>query len=136
MKVPQGFIRPLLSGCCFIGLTCPVAAATGLSSCKPLLLDDGSGYSAASSEIVSPRVSLQLQPGQLEPQIRRLLRQHLAIKVLDWQASPHHQWPTEHLISADSWLQLLQRVLKPYQLQLVLHPNQSAVVRYRETSSS
>lgn len=136
MKVSQRFIRQLLSGCCFIGLTYPVAAATGLPSCQPLQLDDWTGYRGTAAETAVPQVSLQLLPGQLEPQIRNLLRQHLAIKVLDWQASPHHQWPTEHLIRADDWLQLLQRILKPYHLQLVLHPNQSAVVRYRQTSSS
>lgn len=136
MKSQRIFFRPLLGCCSFILLAAPVASATGLSSCQPLSHDNLSLSSSTSASDVSQPVSLQLLPGQLEPQIRRLLKEHLAIKVLDWQASPHHQWPTEHIINARTWAELLRRVLQPYQLQLVMHPNQSAVVRYRNGSTS
>ena len=122
---------------CFIMLALPVAAsaATGNSSGQPLLLNQPAVASALPREANLPAPSAavvtELYPGQLEPQIRRLLKEHLAIKVLDWQASPHHQWPTEHQVSADSWAELLRRILQPYKLQLVMHPNHSAVVRYR-----
>lgn len=123
---------------CFIMLALPVAAvhaATGNSSCQPLQFSHTAITSAGTHQtanIPAPSaVVTQLYPGQLEPQIRRMLKQHLAIKVLDWQASPHHQWPTEHEVSADSWAEVLRRILQPYKLQLVMHPNHSAVVRYR-----
>lgn len=124
-------------GCCsFILLTVPAASAAGLSLCQPLLHDSAPSFVNQLAADTTQQVSLQLQPGQLEPQIRRLLKQHLAINVLDWQASPHHQWPTAHIIRADTWAELLRRVLQPYQLQLVMHPNQSAVVRYRQGVAS
>ena len=123
---------------CFIMLALPVAAveaATGNSSCQPLQLSAGeltqNALPHTDTETAPAAVVTQLYPGQLEPQIRRMLKQHLAIKVLDWQASPHHQWPTEHEVRADSWAELLRRILQPYKLQLVMHPNHSAVVRYR-----
>jgi hypothetical protein len=111
------------------------AATTGNSSCKPLQINQPAVASAmpreATPAMSAAAVVTQLYPGQLEPQIRRMLKEHLAIKVLDWQASPHHQWPTEHQVSADSWAEVLRRILQPYKLQLVMHPNHSAVVRYR-----
>lgn len=123
---------------CFIMLALPVAAvqaATGNSSCQPLQLSatplTSAGTHQTGNTPAPSAVVTQLYPGQLEPQIRRMLKQHLAIKVLDWQASPHHQWPTEHEVSADSWAEVLRRILQPYKLQLVMHPNHSAVVRYR-----
>ncbi|RUO77161.1 hypothetical protein [Idiomarina seosinensis] len=136
MKSQRSYSRQLLGCCSFILLAAPVASAAGLSSCQPLLHAKPSFASIGSTSDVAQPVSLQLLPGQLEPQIRRLLKEHLAIKVLDWQASPHHQWPTKHIINAQTWAELLRRVLQPYQLQLVMHPNQSAVVRYRDGSTS
>ena len=121
---------------CFIMLALPFVAAeaatNGPSNCKSLQMTPAALATPITppAQVAAPVIT-QLQPGQLEPQIRRLLKQHLAIKVLDWQASPHHQWPTEHKVSADSWAEVLRRILQPYKLQLVVHPNHSAVVRYR-----
>ena len=78
-------------------------------------------------------VSAMVRAGLLEPQVIRLLKQHLAIKVVDWQASHHHQWPTDYLLEADSWQAFFTRLLKPFGLQLVLYANQGAVVRYQES---
>lgn len=124
---------------CFIMLTLPAAAshaaAASSTNCQTLDLSNQTSTRAITSTAVQPAVTdevvTQLYPGQLEPQIRRLLTEHLAIKVLDWQASPHHQWPTEHKVAAASWAEVLRRILQPYDLQLVMHPNHSAVVRYR-----
>lgn len=123
---------------CFIMLTLPAAAvhaAVGFSDCRPLDLSATQPISnvpvASAYSVSTPAVVTQLYPGQLEPQIRQLLKQHLAIKVLDWQASPHHQWPTEHQLTGASWAEVLRRILQPYDLQLVMYPNHSAVVRYR-----
>ena len=126
-----------LCSCCIMLAFSVVAAkvaATELVPCQPLQLHDSTTPTHASTAATIDQVALQLQRGQLEPQIRQLLREHLAIKVLDWQASPHHQWPTEHTVRAGSWAEVLRRVLQPYHLQLVMHPNHSAVVRYRNAS--
>lgn len=127
-----------LCSCCIM-LAFPVvaapAAATELAPCQPLQLDASATPHQTTAVTTPADVSMQLQRGQLEPQIRQLLREHLAIKVLDWQASPHHQWPTEHTVRAGSWAEVLRRVLQPYHLQLVMHPNHSAVVRYRDAAA-
>lgn len=127
-----------LLSCCIM-LTFPVAAsyaATGPSTCQALQFSDPAIASSfngnGSLRRAAAAVSTQLYPGQLEPQIRAMLKQHLAIKVLDWQASPHHQWPTEHQVIGDTWADVLRKILHPYHLQLVMHPNHSAVVRYRD----
>ncbi|NQZ03689.1 hypothetical protein [Idiomarina sp.] len=81
----------------------------------------------------SQGVAAMVRAGLLEPQVIKLLKQHLAIKVVDWQASHHHQWPTDYLLEADNWQGFFTRLLKPFGLQLVLYANQGAVVRYQES---
>lgn len=129
MKPLRSVTLPLSTTGAFIVLALPAAAAAGPSDCKPLATVQTTAIGGAT------KVAYQFTPGQLEPQIRRLLQQQLAIKVLDWQASPHHQWPTDYRIEAGNWIELLQRVLHPYHLQLVVHANESAVVRYRDAST-
>lgn len=133
MKLRHNAFWQCSLSCCFILLVTPAVATAGLPKCQPLLTNNTLITApAGASDTVPKQVSLALVPGQLKPQIQRLLTEKLAIKVLDWQASPHHQWPTEHTLTAGTWAELLRRVLKPYQLQLVMYPNHSAVVRYQD----
>jgi len=104
-------------------------------ACLPLQTDAitqlAQSASTSASQTAPKKVALLLQGGLLKPQVSAILKKHFDINVLDWQASPHHQWPTEYRVDALSWAELLSRVLDPYQLQLIIHPNRSAVVRYR-----
>ncbi|EKE83830.1 hypothetical protein [Idiomarina xiamenensis] len=133
MTTPQApivrafFAIPLIL-CCTLAR--PVWSAQG----KCASLD----FAAVSAELQAQpkpslpnQVSMQLVAGSLEQQVRAILTQHLSIRLIDWQASPHHQWPTDHRVEADSWATLLRRVLSPYGLQVIIYPNSSAVVRYR-----
>jgi hypothetical protein len=76
------------------------------------------------------QVSFSLQAGLLQPQLEQLLQQQFAIEMVDWQVSPHFRWPADYRLHAPSWNELLERLLKPYQLAVTLYPNKSALVRY------
>ncbi|RUO80386.1 hypothetical protein CWI84_04780 [Idiomarina tyrosinivorans] len=80
--------------------------------------------------MVSPKFALH--KGPLQPQIERLLTAEFNVDTVDWQASPHHQWPTEFTVEAVSWRQVLGKILSAYKLQAVFYANRSAVIRYRE----
>lgn len=82
----------------------------------------------AASEL--ERVNFAMQSGLLQPQLEQLLQQQFATEVVDWQVSPHFRWPADYSLQAPSWHQLLERLLKPYQLAVTLYPNKSATVRY------
>ena len=72
-----------------------------------------------------------LQAGLLQPQLETLLRQQFAVELVDWQVSPHFRWPADYRLQAPSWDELLERLLKPYQIAVTLYPNKSATVRYQ-----
>ena len=75
-----------------------------------------------------------LQAGLLQPQLETLLQQQFAVELIDWQVSPHFRWPADYRLQAPSWEELLERLLKPYQLAVTLYPNKSATVRYQTTA--
>lgn len=82
------------------------------------------------------KVAMLLREGLLKPQLTAILEKHFNIHLVDWQASPHHRWPSEYRVDAWSWAELLSRVLEPYGMQLIIHANRSAVVRYRFPTDS
>lgn len=132
MPYPKDFLCWCFAPSLFM-LSLPLQAAD--TACLPL--HTGGITSLPTEQVGSAahaapkKVALLLQGGLLKPQVTAILKKHFDISVLDWQASPHHQWPTEYRVDALSWAELLGRVLDPYQLQLIIHPNRSAVVRYR-----
>ena len=111
-----------------------VAAPPSMAGLLPCQQLDVIASPSAAALSPGKQVALILQAGLLEPQVAAILRQHFNIQVVDWQASPHHRWPADYRVSANSWADVLTRILEPYQLQLVIHPNRSAVVHYRTTA--
>ncbi|MDN7127896.1 hypothetical protein J6I75_03850 [Pseudidiomarina sp. 1APP75-27a] len=103
-------------------MTTPVQAQ---ENCQPF---NFSQTERAAPAATSPAVELALTAGLLQPQIETLLKQHFAIRQLDWRASPHYRWSTDFTLTAASWEAALERVLQPYQLQLTLYANHTAVV--------
>lgn len=89
----------------------------------------------AAADAVAP-VSLELHAGLLKPQLETLLQQQFAVAVVDWQVSVHHRWPTDLRLTAPSWPELLRRLLRPYGMQLSIHSNHTAVVRYQTESAT
>ncbi|RUO78264.1 hypothetical protein [Pseudidiomarina taiwanensis] len=82
-----------------------------------------------------PAVSAELNQGLLQPQVEQLIRAHLEVDWIDWQISPHHRWPADMRLDAPSWGELLQRLLKPYGIQLTIYANRSARLSYRGAQS-
>ncbi|RUO54069.1 hypothetical protein CWI69_01150 [Pseudidiomarina halophila] len=103
-------------------LTAPVEAQ---QSCQPFAFE---ASTPTSETPPAERVELSLTAGLLRPQIEDLLQQHFAIRQLDWRASPHYRWSTDYTFTAANWETALEQVLRPYQLQLTLYANHSAVV--------
>ncbi len=128
MTLQKSFFYLALIGVFYIGSRSTSVA----QDCLSLDLGPAEYDSPLNWQSQSHGVSAMVRAGLLEPQVIRLLKQHLAVKVVDWQASHHHQWPTDYLLEADSWQAFFTRLLKPFGLQLVLYANQGAVVRYQE----
>lgn len=78
---------------------------------------------------LAARVVARLSPGLLQPQVEALIKQAFAVQHIDWRASPHYRWSTDFELSADNWNSALTQLLRPYQLQLTLYANQTAVVK-------
>lgn len=77
-----------------------------------------------------PPVRYRLEAALLRPQLEHLLTQHLGIERVVWYADNHHLWPTQFELVAPNWDLLLESLLKPYQIRVALHPNNTAVVDY------
>ncbi|RUO43820.1 hypothetical protein CWE15_01060 [Aliidiomarina taiwanensis] len=77
-----------------------------------------------------PPVRYKLEAALLRPQLEKLLTEHWGVQRVVWYADNHHTWPTYFELVAPSWDQLLENLLKPYQLRVALHPNHTAVVDY------
>lgn len=73
-------------------------------------------------------VVARLEPGLLKPQVETLIKQGFAVEHIDWRASPHYRWSTHFEFPADGWQNALRKILQPYQLQLTLYANRTAVV--------
>lgn len=100
---------------------CPTFAFDRLETkLQPPLVDDAQQPAA-----------FVLAAGLLQPQLEFLLQQQFAVELVDWQVSPHFRWPADYRLQAPSWDELLERLLKPYQLAVTLYPNKSATVRYQ-----
>ena len=84
--------------------------------------------SAEVSALNETTVIAHLQPGLLKPQVEALIKQGFAVEHIDWRASPHYRWSTSFEFSAANWQQALTKILRPYQLQLTLYANRTAVV--------
>ncbi|WP_417688233.1 hypothetical protein [Pseudidiomarina sp.] len=85
----------------------------------------------ATPEVLAPSdetVIAHLQPGLLKPQVEAFIKQGFAVDHVDWRASPHYRWSTSFEFSAANWQQALTQILRPYQLQLTLYANRTAVV--------
>lgn len=78
----------------------------------------------------------RLQPGLLKPQVEALIKQGFGVEHIDWRASPHYRWSTHYEFAAESWSSALRRILEPYQLQLTLYANHTAVVAPTKVSVS
>jgi hypothetical protein len=132
LKLSQGRIRPSSLGAvslAFIAL--PISANSAVNGCATLAfntLHQHLGQVQQGSAV--QQVSFNLQAGLLQPQLELLLQQQFAIEMVDWQVSPHFRWPADYRLQAPSWSELLERLLKPYQLAVTLYPNNSAMVRY------
>lgn len=110
-------------------LLCSYPAQANLPRCQPL--DTSVEITPAELPEQAKKVAMLLREGLLKPQLTAILQKHFNIHLVDWQASPHHRWPSEYRVDAWSWAELLSRVLDPYGMQLIIHANRSAVVRYR-----
>lgn len=85
---------------------------------------------ATSNEQYWLAVQWQLTPGLLRPQLETLLRDHWQVQNFVWQAASGHYWPTHYTLAANSWDELLDALLTPYQLRVALHANHTAVIDY------
>ena len=81
-------------------------------------------------------ISLQLEPGLLQPQIEAILVRHFDVDKVYWQASPHFRWATAYQLDAANYTAALTQILQPFGLQLTLYANRSAVVSMRTEHSS
>ena len=79
----------------------------------------------------SAGVSFEMRPGRLRPQLERVLRQHMGVQHVLWQAAEEHDWPTSYTLHAASWPALVESLLSPYRLRLQLFANHSAVITYQ-----
>lgn len=86
---------------------------------------------ALTSGASSAGVSFEMHPGRLQPQLERVLRQHMGIQHVLWQAASEHEWPTSYQLEAASWGALVESLLSPYQLRMQLFANHSAVISYQ-----
>lgn len=77
-------------------------------------------------------VHFDMRPGRLRPQLERVLRQHMGVQHVLWQASDEHDWPTSYALHAASWPALVESLLSPYRLRLQLFANHSAVITYQQ----
>lgn len=117
----------------YLALLAPLSASVSLpsaaSSCGRF---DFSSLTLTpyTTEAVFEPVRFAMQTGLLQPQLEQLLHQQFSTEVVDWQVSPHFRWPADYSLQAPNWHELLERLLKPYQLAITLHPNKSATVRY------
>lgn len=114
------FVASSVIFCCL--LTTPVQAQ---EKCQPFAY---TMPAAPATQETTPAVELKLSAGLLQPQIETILKQHFAIRQLDWRVSPHYRWSTDFTLAAPSWEAALEKILQPYQLQLTLYANHSAVV--------
>lgn len=76
----------------------------------------------------SRKVNAQLRPGLLQPQVEALIKQGFAVTHIEWRASPHYRWSSNFEVTAVDWQSALGKILRPYQLQLTLYANNTAVV--------
>lgn len=77
-------------------------------------------------------VRFDMRPGRLRPQLERVLRQHMGVQHVLWEAADEHDWPTTYSLHAGSWPALVESLLSPYQLRLQLFANHSAVISYQQ----
>lgn len=76
-------------------------------------------------------VRFEMRPGRLKPQLERVLREHLGVQHIVWQAAEEHAWPSAYELHASSWPALVESLLEPYQLRMQLFVNHSAVISDR-----
>lgn len=120
--------------CVYLALLAPlsvvsVSLPSAASSCAHFDFSALAPSPGAAEALFEP-VQFAMQTGLLQPQLEQLLQQQFSTEVVDWQVSPHFRWPADYSLQAPSWHELLERLLKPYQLTITLHPNKSATVRY------
>ncbi|RUO61934.1 hypothetical protein [Pseudidiomarina insulisalsae] len=122
------------SFCCAVTLSAP---AIGQEPCPSFQLQPpgtaaqptpGKAVAPVAAATAKPAVQLTLRPGLLQPQIETYVKQAYAVDHLEWRASPHFRWSSDFVIESDNWNQALSKVLKPYQLQLKVFANRTAVV--------
>lgn len=138
LKTPHRLLRTSYFG--IVSLACialPASAHSSASNCADFAFNSlQQQFNQSYTEAPLQAVSFALQAGLLQPQLEQLLAQQFAIEMVDWQVSPHFRWPTDYRLHAPSWNELLERLLKPYQLAITLYPNNSATVRYQTTLRS
>lgn len=116
----------------------------GLSECPPLYPPQFAptakfeyaakttpGLQADSQPTLQSGVRFEMRPGRLKPQLERVLREHLGVQHIVWQAAEEHEWPSAYELHATSWPALVESLLGPYQLRLQLFVNHSAVISYQ-----
>lgn len=130
LRLPKSVLLTRFLGAVSVAMfALPSAAITSASGCTGFAFN--ALHQHAHVGATAEQVSLALQAGLLQPQLEQLLQQQFAIEVVDWQVSPHFRWPADYRMHAPSWHELLERLLKPYQLAVTLYPNKSATVRYQ-----
>lgn len=59
-------------------------------------------------------ITFQLQKGSLESNIKRLLSQHSATRMLLWEVSKQHQVIIDATVQAPSVYELIDKIISPY----------------------
>lgn len=108
------------------------SAATSATTCPAFNYEVSKPAAQTSAETATTRstteILTRLQPGLLKPQVETLIKQGFGVEHIDWRASPHYRWSTHYEFTAENWASALRRILEPYQLQLTLYANHTAVV--------
>lgn len=120
-----------ISGCLLLVLSPTLSAA----QCPSFDLQALAALGVVEQQQQLAEVEWTLHAGLLQPQLEALLREHFKIQQVFWQVSPHFQWPADYRLSAPSWTELLDRLLKPYRLTVTLFPNHAAEVRYLDAGA-
>lgn len=130
MKIAAWTAQGILLGCLYPFATL-VFAAGGVDDCPPLIFPTNYNQSAQASVPIEPptSVSFTLQRGLLRPQLELLLRDHLAIQQVVWQAPTDIHWPSHYQLEGLDWLAVLEQLAASYQLQVSLFANHIAVVQ-------
>lgn len=86
--------------------------------------------------LVSAPLQFNLTAGRLKPQLERLLREHFSIQHVVWQAPEGLKWTSDYQLTGNDRINMLEALLKPYQLYLQIYANHTAVVSTQSSGAA